>query len=338
MAQTSSYLLEDAVLARKKRNEYFQTGLDYLDRNSINGEINDKRWRFYWNINLYIDITAKCNGKCRFCINNVNFTREDINDDEYIKNLRTSLESIRFLDPSVQIVGGEPTIRTKRLYAIIELIKEFNVRKPILGTNGSGLCRTEVLDHIEPAFQYINISRHHYDYDRLKQIMEFENPLDNTRLEHIAKNHPAGRKIRLNCCLLSDNIDSFSEISNYLSWAMEIGIKNVCFSTLSNLPSGYIYQDEFIAFSRQNNVDLNGIMQKITEDPRFGFVKFHTGSHCMYEVWNFTEFGCSCNVVFATSNNHFAQLLDDSDDLIEQLIFHTDGTLTGSWNRNRKVI
>lgn len=338
MAQTSSYLLEDAVLARETRNEYFQAGFDYLDRNAIKGRLNDKRWRFYWNINLYIDTTAACNGKCRFCINNVNFTREDIPDDDYVKNLRAALGRIRFLDPSVQIVGGEPTIRTKRLYAIMELLKEFNVRKPILGTNGSGLCSAKMLDRASSAFQYINISRHHYDDDRLRQIMAFENPLNNARLESIAQNHPAGRKLRLNCCLLDGHIDSFSSLCDYLVWALRIGIKNVCFSTLSALPSDYIYQDEFIDFSRRNTVDFNAIMREVTQDPRFQFVKFHTGSHCMYEVWDFTGAGRSCTVVFATSNNHFAQLLDDSDDLIEQLVFHTDGTLAGSWNRNCKVI
>ena len=79
-------------------------------------------------------------------------------------------------------------------------------------------------------------------------------------------------------------------------------------------------------------------MARVNEDPRFEFVKFHTGSHCMYEVWEYRQALGTCLIVFATSNNNFARALDGFDDLIELLVFHSDGVLAGSWNRNCKVL
>ena len=104
------------------------------------------------------------------------------------------------------------------------------------------------------------------------------------------------------------------------------------------MPDDYFYDDELVRQTRENTVDFAAIMGAITDDPRFTFVKFHSGSHCMYEVWQYSRDGRSCVVVFATSNNFFARELDRIDDLVELLVFHTDGVLAGSWNRNCKVI
>jgi hypothetical protein len=168
--------------------------------------------------------------------------------------------------------------------------------------------------------------------------MGFKNPLDNDKLSFLVKNKDFGHKIRLNCCLLSGYIDNFEEVVNYLNWAVEMGFRNVCLSTLSVLPEDYIYDPGLVNCVKLLSVDFNSIMNEVTADSRFSFVKFHSGSHCMYEVWNYTNGQGSCVVVFSTSNNHYAQLLDRTEGLIEQMVFHTDGVLTGSWDRSCKEI
>ena len=338
MRKTTSFLLQDAMNARDNRNGYFQNGLDYLQNNSIAGQLNGRQLRFHWNVNLYIDMTAKCNGKCNFCINSVIFSRKDIPDDRFIKNLEDTFKMIKFIDPSIQIVGGEPTVNPKRLMAVIDLIKKYNMRKPVLGTNGSGILNRNLLDYVEPVIEHMNISRHHFDDEKLNRLMGFDNPLNNRELDKIMKDHPVSKKIRFNCCLLKDNIDSFEKLKQYINWAMKMGVGNLCFSTLSTLPNDYVYTTEFIAQSKYYRIDLSSIMAKVNEDPDFSFIKFHTGSHCMYEVWEYRAASGYCVIVFATSNNNFAQELDGFDDLIELLVFHCDGVLAGSWNRNCKVL
>jgi pyruvate-formate lyase-activating enzyme len=334
----TSYILEDAIDARENRTRYYQAGLDYRIKNSIPGKINGKKWNFYWNINIYVDLSSKCNCNCAFCINRVNFKRKDVTDDFYVNNFHKSVKEVRFLDPSIQIAGGEPALHPDRLCALTEQISNLNLRKPVLGTNGSVLCNDNLIRRIAPAFQHINISRHHYDDEMLHQAMGFKNPLDNDKLSFLVKNTNLGHKIRLNCCLLSGYIDNFGEVVNYLNWAVEMGIRNVCFSTLSVLPDDYIYDPGLVDCTNLLSMDLNRLMNEVTADSRFSFVKFHSGSHCMYEVWRYTSGQGGCAVVFSTSNNHYAQLLDQTEGLIEQIIFHTDGVLTGSWNRNCKEI
>jgi GTP 3',8-cyclase len=338
LRKTTSFLLDDAIRAREDRNAYFRAGLDYLQENSIPGVIGRRKYRFHWNINLYIDMHAKCNGRCKFCINRVKFSREDVPDDRYLGNLETTLQRIRFLNPTIQIVGGEPTLRPKRLFAIVDLINKYRIRKPVIGTNGSGIGDKTLLDYVEPVIDHLNISRHHNNHTRLISLMGFNNPLDNPTLSHIMREHPISRKIRLNCCLLRDNVDSHEKILTYIDWAMELGVRNICFSTLSQLSEDYMYQKGLVDHSRLYRIDFNAIMNAISADPRFTFEKFHTGSHCMYEVWEYNRNGRSVHIVFATSNNLFAQALDQIDDLIELLVFHCDGTLAGSWNKDCKIL
>jgi molybdenum cofactor biosynthesis enzyme MoaA len=334
----TSYILDDAIDARKNRLRYYQAGLDYRIKNSIPCKINGKKWNLYWNINIYVDLSSKCNANCAFCINRVNFKRKDIADDFYVTNFYQSVKEVRFLDPSIQIVGGEPTLHPDRLCALTGRMSKLNLRKPVLGTNGSGLCNNNLIQRIAPVFQHINISRHHYDDEMRNQVMGFKNPLDNDKLLLLVKNKDFGHKIRLNCCLLSGYIDNFGKVVNYLNWAVEMGFRNVCFSTLSVLPGDYIYDPGLVNYAKLQAVDLNSLMNEVTSDLRFSFVKFHSGSHCMYEVWNYTSEQGGCVVVFSTSNNHYAQLLDQTEGLIEQMVFHTDGVLTGSWDRNCKEI
>ena len=334
----TSYILEDAVDARGDRARYFQAGLDHRIKNSIPGKINGKKYDLYWNINIYVDSSAKCNANCAFCINRVNFSRKDVPDDLFVNSFDRSIKMVRFLDPSIQIVGGEPTLSPDRLCALTERISVLGLRKPVLGTNGFGLCKDDLIRRIAPAFQHINISRHHNDDEMRDRAMGFKNPLDNGKLSLLVNDTDFGHKIRLNCCLLSGYIDDFGKAVNYLNWAVGMGIRNVCFSTLSVLPEDYIYDPGLVECSKLQAVDLGSLMNEVTSDSRFSFVKFHSGSHCMYEVWNYSGEQGDCVVVFSTSNNHFARLLDQTEGMIEQLVFHTDGILTGSWNRHCKVI
>lgn len=339
MRETTSYRLEDALAARENRDAFFRKGLEYLAANSIAGRLGNRNCRLHWNVNLYVEMMSRCNGRCAFCINRVKYGRTDIPDDRYIQKLEAAIQLTRFLDPSIQLVGGEPTIFPGRMRAVFELIGKYRLRKPVITSNGSGLAENrDLLDHIEPMLAHLNISRHHDDDGRLNRIMGFVNPMTNAVLAELLKTHRIAAKIRLNCCLLGNGIAAYPDVERYLAWALDLGVSNVCFSTLSNLPADYFYDDELVRESRQNTVDFAAIMRAVAADPRFRFVKFHSGSHCMYEVWQYARDGRSCAVVFATSNNHFAEELDSMEDLFELLVFHAEGVLAGSWNRDCKGI
>jgi hypothetical protein len=269
----------------------------------------------------------------------VSYDHKDIPDSRFIANLEQAIKLVRFLDPSIQLVGGEPTLVPGRMRGVFDLIRKYRMRKPVITSNGSGFVKhPDLLDDVTPLLAHLNISRHHDDDGVLNSLMGFENPMTRAVLVDLMQSHPIAPKIRLNCCLLANGIHSYADIERYLAWAMNLGVRNVCFSTLSLLPDNYYYEDGLIEQSRKNTVDFAAIMDAVTDDPHFTFEKFHTGSHCMYEIWNYTRDSQSCVVVFATSNNFFARELDRIDDLIELLVFHADGVLAASWNRNCKII
>jgi molybdenum cofactor biosynthesis enzyme MoaA len=339
MRETTSYILEDAIRARHDRAAHFQKGLEYLSQNAIRGLLQGRPYRFHWNINLYVELASWCNGKCWFCINRVNYRQEDTSDERFVASFDEVVRRVRFLDPTVQLAGGEPTILPDRTRAVVELIRRHRLRKPVMTCNGSGLVRDgALLDDLAPVLAHINISRHHDDERQLNALMGFHNPLDNASLAEIVRGHPIGEKLRLNCCLQVGGIETAADVHRYLEWALGMGVRNVCFSTLSRLPGDYMYQEEFVRLAGERYADLGPVVDAITGDPRFTFLKFHTGSHCMYEVWRYTHRDRTCVVVFATSDNNFARALDDVDDLIELLVLHADGVLAGSWNRHRKVM
>jgi MoaA/NifB/PqqE/SkfB family radical SAM enzyme len=337
--KTTSYILSDALKVRENRNEAYKCAFKYLQKNYIPGIINQKELKLYWNINLYIDITAQCNCYCSFCINCVDFDRGEINDELYLEKLENAIQQIKHLEPSIQIIGGEPTLKKlkSRLSGILNLIKKYNLRKAVIGSNGSGFTDIEFAEKINPYFSHINISRHHYDQIKLNQVWRFNNPLTNNHLQELVKSKISD-KIRLNCCLLKGYIDNFEEINYFVEWAMDLGVKNICFATLSELPDNYIYPDSYIKKVDGFQIDFESIMNCVSNHKDYSFLKFHSGTHCMYEVWKKTYKNKECTIVFATSNNNFAKKLDLKSDLIELLVFHTDGTLTGSWNKNVKQL
>jgi len=339
MRDTTSYMLEDAIHARQDRTGHFRRGFDYLKQNAIKGTLLGRRYRFHWNINLYVELASWCNGKCWFCINRVNYRQDDTSDDRFVASFEKAVQQVRFLDPTVQLAGGEPTILPDRTRAVLDIICKYRLRKPVMTCNGSGLVRDQgLLDSLAPVLDHLNISRHHDDHDHLGALMGFKNPLDNVLLAEIVRDHPIGEKLRLNCCLQVGGIETAVDVRRYLDWALDMGVRNVCFSTLSRLPGDYMYQEEFVRLAKERYVDIGPVVDAITCDPRFTFTKFHTGSHCMYEIWQYARGDRSCVVVFATSDNNFARDLDDVDDLIELFVLHADGVLAGSWNRHRKVV
>jgi molybdenum cofactor biosynthesis enzyme MoaA len=337
--RTTSYLVSDALTARQNRNGAYDSAFEYLDRNHIPGEIWGQPWRFYWNVNLYVDLTAECNQTCPFCINRVNFTRHEISDREFLTRFEEALKGLRHLGPSIQIVGGEPLLEKyrSRLFSILALVKKYNIRKPIIGSNGSAFFDELLPLRLDPYLAHLNISRHHYLEERLRELFRHPQTLPNDRLAVLLDSGLAGR-IRLNCALLQGYIDCHSEVVRYLDWALAQNCRNICFSTLSKLPSDYIYEEAQIARVKSLHCDFDRLMAGVSADPRFEFRKFHSGTHCMYEVWEYNTDGHSCTVVFATSDNHFTMKLDEIPDLIELLVFHTNGELTASWNRNVKKV
>ena len=129
-----------------------------------------KEYFVHPNVNLYLDMTAYCSSDCQFCIAKTTYERNNIPKYEYEESLHRALDVLRDVEPSIQIVGGEPTTDIGKLELILSVIKERNIKRPVLGTNGYWLFHLTGCIN-DGTLEYLNLSRHHYRDDINEEIM-----------------------------------------------------------------------------------------------------------------------------------------------------------------------
>lgn len=109
--------------------------------------------------NMSIDVTYKCNLRCRHCFNSSGDKKsfkEELSDDELLKIVREIAK--QNLD-SVCFCGGEPLLRKDILYKMAKIIKENSKRTSVnLVTNGMFLTDEIAKNLKESGFKSIQVS------------------------------------------------------------------------------------------------------------------------------------------------------------------------------------
>lgn len=119
----------------------------------------------YKNMNITIDVTSKCNLRCKHC--RVNEIRYDMTLDEIEKVFNKLTD---FKPRGVFISGGEPLIRDD----IVEIVKKSKKLAPvtILNTNSLLLTENKLKELIDSGLNYIQVSvdgiEEQHDYIRGK--------------------------------------------------------------------------------------------------------------------------------------------------------------------------
>ena len=319
--------LEDALPYRKDRERAYREGFDeFIDR-AISVRLGAKAWRVHPNVNLYLDITGHCTSSCPFCIARTTYPRGTASPVAYLDALRKAREITSVLSPSVQIVGGEPTVDPK-LPDVLDAIQ--GMRRPVLGTNGARL--DDLVDVVNRSdLEHVNISRHHWDDGINGGIFVGGVPTGHELSETIHALRPA---VRLQCNMIGGVVDDFSGVLRFLDFAMDCGADAVAFAQLTPLPRCDIYQDRIIDYVASHQVDFESILASVSSDTRFVFEKYRGGVACYYEVWRYS----GVPVLFKMSDNEWLRKADLIPDCIPDLVLHTNGRLCASWNREIKEI
>lgn len=172
---------------------------------------------------LEVNLTDKCNGKCKWCIERKGWHPVEIADWETIGKQAISHGALNII-----LLGGEPT-----LYPHIgELIKMLyqSGKRIWITTNGSILSPK----YIESKLIYltgINISLHHYDLSKNKEITGLKINLD-MLVKSIQCLKKYGISVRLNCNCIKRYIDNLKKISHYILFAKVIGANKIRFAEL----------------------------------------------------------------------------------------------------------
>lgn len=330
---------------RFKRFETYEEFEKRFKKDSLFLVVRNKKWLVHDNINLYINPSLICNADCGFCIAKTDdklVCKKMLNSEKYIEKLDEVLSILKPVDPSVSICGGEPCLDDK-LVNILALLKKQRVRKPILGTNGSGILENpELLRAINSSsLEHINLSRHHFDEDKNQIIMKIKKFISNVDLRKIIDSIDKKIRIRLQCNLLKGEVDSLEDCIKYLDWAIELGIANVAFSQLTSLVEGDIYAKSIVQYTKKKFISMIPILKKIDEHDNFRFIKQVIGPYYYAEIWRYETNKGEVGVVFKDADVEIMCELDyhwKNKNYANELIFHPNATLGSTWNPSKKII
>lgn len=326
----------------KIEKELHQTYNIYNDEKYNKFTFSGKSYDVYNNVNLSIFVDKYCNYKCPFCVADQRQENRNcgLNKEEYLSRLQYILEYIKPLNPTISLTGGEPT-KSELLIPIIELLDNYNFKRRTITTNGSGLldrCNNDlIIDRLINAnFNYINISRLHYDENINRElVIPTKDYLSNNELEYVLSKYKHGNgynsRIRLSAVLLKNGINSAKEISNYIKYFSMFGQDSFIFRQLM-LPDQFVV-DNKKDYTRDNFVALSDIYKEFGED--FELYKEIYGYYYTVKIFNnkgnniATEYA-DLAVSYSENENH--------KNLIYEMVFHPNGNLTKNWQESANIL
>lgn len=299
---------------------------------------------------------TRCNAHCRFCSEELqrkhqkNLTSKLIinNYDEYFNGLADALKDISSLkNIGLSLSGLEATSEPMWLLRLLNLLNQetdipiFNEK--VLYTNASGLYKHPdlVLALKETGFDRLEISRCHYDEEKNQKIMYFnrnEPVYKNPAYEEVIQKALKYVFVKNSCILTQIGINSISEVETYLDWAMSLGVKQVVFREMSRLDNSYI-DNKTKLWAENNRVEvedlLKSIMTNLGEQRKHWDYQFSNAGYYYYnECFQYKN---EVQVILESSS--YNELLSrNKSDVIQKLVFHSNGNLCGDWNPDSHVI
>ena len=328
---------------RKRKSQAFDLVHNSTARRTVSVDFWGHERPVYANANLSLYSAQICNARCAFCVEELRpasrggalaqqkHTERD--DGRYFAALEQTLACLKPLAPSTSVTGGEPS-KDPRLPRILRTLCAHDARKRTLTTNGSGLLDVRdgerVVDHIAASgIRHLNISRAHPDHDRNAKLMSYREGLAFAPLEQaIRAAQQGGTQVRLSCVLVKGAIDSLQAVLAYLNFAASLGVEQVIFRQLMQTDPLTAEPNHVVRFSDSHRVQLEPLLELLSEDPRFSFVKQILGYYYYVEV-----FRCAgMTVVFEEADlAQLERVKRSAPGLVHELIFHPSAQLCATW-------
>ena len=171
---------------------------------------------------LEVNLIDRCNGSCAWCIEKTGYHPTYHAPWEELCNTIDICGA-----PKVILLGGEPTLHPNLRHIIYRLSKRHGVW---ITTNGSRLTSEWVCANLN-GLTGINISIHHYDFNRNEEItgIKLQKIVLASAIEAL---HRIGVGVRLNCNCIRGEIDTVEKIRNYITFTKDIGADKIRFAEL----------------------------------------------------------------------------------------------------------
>ena len=284
--------------------------------------------------NIYVITTYRCNWNCGFCLFKFN-KEEEAATSEIVDKLEYAIVSSK-KRVYIKITGGEPFLKKSLLKAIFDLAAKYKekVYKIGIGTNGSLILPEFFNDVVNKT--HIFLSRHEI-YDGLPTPKDLSiNILNNPLI-----------KFRINCNMVKGGVDSIGSIRQYINVKFSsLGITDYCFRELNKvaIDKNNIYPTQiydYILYYKQNHIDLTEIEKQAKIDLQLEKIKYNGNYYDKNYLYKFHYgAGIKLNIKFRSIDER--RLIDYNTkvnpDEVDEFVLHPDGTLTGCWDKDLKLI
>jgi molybdenum cofactor biosynthesis enzyme MoaA len=215
----------------------------------------------------FLPIALACQARCPFCFSKASISHDQTPEPPNWTKVQAWLRRARARGAERAVItgGGEPTLLAgPSLQRLIQSCAEaFN--KVVLITNGYTLATKADPDATlsalcDAGLSVLAISRHHHDTEQNKKIMHLD-----TRTETLlgAWRNQRSRwpqfRPRLICVLQKGGVADETALANYLTWAVNQGVEEICFKELyvsTSIES--IYHDHAAnEWSREHQISLS---------------------------------------------------------------------------------
>lgn len=266
----------------------------------------------------------------------------------YAKALDSALAQLIGLPLSYSLSGLETTADPVWMTEMLEVLQHHAQRSPVLErtlcTNAAGLAHPgygeDLIHHlIAFGFDWIEVSRHHFDETRNHAIMRFHPNVavrQQQQFETALARMVADVPVKLVCVVQHYGVESVEGVMQYLDWAIEQGVDSVIFREFSKFDERYIdnITARYIATTRMP-VDalLELCLNRAPFSRDFEIERVTEG----YYFWNLLGRYRGVEVVFEASDYTLMHRQHDSG-RVYKLVFHANGNLCADWNPQRHVL
>jgi hypothetical protein len=298
---------------------------------------------------------VRCTAHCAFCSEELQryeghqLTAKRLIDDypAYFARLGEVLRPFRGLPLGLSLSGLEATAEPqwlRELLACLTVLEGEGVLfdEKVLYTNGSGLVTSPdlALALQDVGLTRLELSRCHDDERINQEIMRFNR---NQPVRHNAVYEATVRwlhnhlVVKNSCILTRGGIATLPDVERYLAWAASLGVRQVVFRELSRLEGSYLL-NVFTDWIEANRVPIEPLLAAAVptlEAPRPGWA--YAGSTFGYYYYNEHYQYQGLEVVFETSSYPALQAATATG-VLQKLILHSDGTLSGDWDPDSQVL
>lgn len=272
-----------------------------------------------WLWHLHLKATDTCNAGCSFCVEK-NAVKKEC-PELFLRNTDNMLYEMEKAGClySVSVTGGEP-LMFQEFEQLCYILKSHNINFLTINTNGKRL--SEKLKFIDGLYDFVDISRHSVSDIENNFIFRAKIPTIEELKE--IKRRMKKTKIRIQCVMDKVNtIENVLEFINVFSFADDIS-----FRKLMKLPK------EYGVDYKSKNEEYQKLLEYAYQN--WELKEQAIQDYYVYEIWNngFTD------ITLSYSNMKMLRSVEKTEpkEIFREFIIHPDGTISGSWKKDCKVI